>query len=417
MKLIRSIEDFLDSDYRVTGNAQKPIDLSKIEVDAQAAKLKSRAFSHSQLNRIQEDAENEYRVLLMKTDEDLLEIYLGLKTGKYAVDETVKLWKRIKEAADDTEFKRKYIEQRLAPNPETECYHNEARRQIFENRFKNKLQQIRKWGLNETDALKTIMIERTLRDNSSDSFNIANLLPNITSALLGQSPFHVVYYFCTRQTHNNGVPSITPHLEPIEKKCLDGSVETRTGVRYKKQLNEIRQLYDYLEGNGIFSQSVIIADFDCYRFATENQERLLDEAAEFTKNVQSQIGGVIVQRQTSFHDQINFDRELYKSVYESIIKNDGRFIDQDEVRRLRKRFARNSILIRNWDDGDTDRFTATVLAGSIVEGEALGKRNENYLLITFGNSSIQGRYYNLMAEKRISLISIDDGLEKDYSSR
>ncbi|MAH42735.1 hypothetical protein CL614_03350 [archaeon] len=402
--------------------------VSDEEIQVLADKNKRRyLLAEDRMYGIQADAEQSYRKHLASTDPELFEIYVNLKDNLDMSDvKRNSLWKTYGDAFEDTYFKKEYIERRTKASIDDdsdffEMAVSEIVRKNISHEVINCISFCKKYGLDSDQIDRFVDISQYLKYRVSDVLYPNDIDVYLAECLNHTTPLTILYYFCLRQPHDNGVPNVCPNLDPFIKLDKDGVSKKRSGRRYRDHLDsaiEFSRFIGFVEP--AIHHKVIVADYDIYRFDSVYHNRLRAQAELYTEAVDKYANGMIeVTSQSRFFDDLGYDLSWEEEVFESLIENDGKYMLKDMVERERMSILeRKSRSLNDWNQERNNTFTARWLARCLCEGATLSDNTHNYLPSLFFRNTAIGVTYNMLPETKLPFISIfNEDCEKSREDR
>ena len=380
--------------------------ISQDELVGIALKYKrSELIKEGLMPQIERSAEQCFRDYLYQKDNELFLKYLSVKDG--LVDETEKkeFWSANTEKLGDKQFKLDYINSRITPDF---SHLKQAVIDIITKKYQERHNQLRKDAKNNKVNPGQFITNLEIIESEASEILYASILKNTLLQGMNRSkPATFLYYLCTRQTNNEGVPDITPNFESVTKINKDGESEKRSGQTYLKQLYKIIEFSSKLKG---FNHKLIIADFDNYKYVgySENVIKALIEKTEIYKaDIQTKTSNLEILTQTEFFEP-RMDKALFNDIFESVINNDGKYLPQEQIHKEMENYMiTKQRSLKEWNVDKNLFYTASSIARNMAEGKALDcDTSTNYVLLVFNNRTTNGIRFNTLAENKIPFIAL-----------
>jgi hypothetical protein len=214
------------------------------EIENLAGKKKRIFFRDSGLmERLLDESELAFQEFLKSRNLGLYRRYINARKGQAETTESRDTFQQIANEFPEQDFKNKYLTDALVPSRISEKhYFTSAIEDIISRRRAERRRALVKRRAPYGEQLDNFL--ESLKINTSDIHHLSRLEEIAFQHMSGNNPLTILFYFCLRQTHNRGYPSITPHLESTIKETPEGRLERRTGLRYISQISEIK-LFDF----------------------------------------------------------------------------------------------------------------------------------------------------------------------------
>ncbi|MGC9309387.1 MAG: hypothetical protein ACP5D2_01690 [Candidatus Nanoarchaeia archaeon] len=388
--------------------------ISSEEIQGLVTKLKNQILVRSgRMSEIEREAESYFRKELSKKDPRTYNIYVSLKDREIKGEDASKFWSEISPFLNDGKIKEDYIRQNIEPNQDLDKeLFNQAISEIVKRRtetsFKKYEKTIKRRGLSQIQGKRFVDLSELVRSEASDILYEKELHNRFVDAISGERNSQFLYCVCLRLTHDYGKPDITPHLNPFEKVDKDGQKQFHSGEAQRYQLEKIIEMSENINKlSPEIKQTIMIADFDAYKYGKEPAERIVPKTKEYIAAISDFVGELEVTSEIQYMNQIGFNQKLYDRIFTSIISNDGNFFPiRDIERELENCKFHRSRSINNWNEEMNKYYVATSTSRKLAEGVVLSQAKDNYIMIVFNDNAIAGTRFNYLVKRKTPFVSL-----------
>ncbi|MBT3281364.1 hypothetical protein HN865_03640 [Candidatus Woesearchaeota archaeon] len=388
--------------------------LSNVELTGIVTKLKNSMLHESgEMQKIGVEAELYFREILSKKNKSIFEIYLDLKEGRITGNKAKKIWSEISPKLGDYEIKNKYIQSKITPTIEDD-------RKLFEKAIEGIVRKRTENSFDKYDSktqlrkLSKLQIDRFvetaefIRTNSTDILYENGLHDIFLDSIKGNEKINFLYCVCLRFTHDEGIPDISEHLDPLIKIDKNGNFQKHTGEAQRYQLEKIIEISKFI-GNNFpnINQEVMIADFDVHKYGVDSSKIMFPKSKNYLDSVSNFIEGIPVTGEMDYMAGIGFDPDLFKKIYLSLLINDGSFFPKEDMtRELENCEKHRSRSINNWTKNNSIHYVASSLARKLSEGITMSESPINHVVMLFNDNAVPGTRFNYLTNKKLPFISL-----------
>nr|MBI4156775.1 hypothetical protein [Candidatus Woesearchaeota archaeon] len=363
-------------------------DVNLDEILNVAGKLKrTNLINLGEMPKIEREAERKYREALSTLSRDVAEEYVKIKDGNNPTSLS-----SLDLPINDKQFKLDYIEDKIAYNPETDRdYLIKAIRTIAERKEQIELKKIR--GLHKSISRESEFgnffdLYSEISQNASAVLFDKSLQKNLIQACDGKN-LTILVYKCLRLTHDAGIPNICSHLDDYVTQDKEGKDIKFLGESDKYQLDRTRELSKIISSRiHSLSLTMLISDFDLWKFGPETATRLLPKANDYIKQVKDYLPEIKVIFETEYVKNFpNFDLNFNK-VFKSIRNRENRFIHPAEFSRIETDYNNTFAgTLNGWTQEKNLYYSLSSVSRNIATGITLDETRSNFLFVFYNNNT------------------------------